>query len=704
MKPFIFFVCALSLVWNLNGPARAIQFEEVTDIAGISFSGGSWGASWGDFNGDGKPDIWVSDCTTSTRFRINNGDGTFADASNLVVGASADAHGAAWADFDNDGDQDLLQLVGAQWGVGSGPNQLYVNTGSRLEDRAFEYGLDYSLGRGRTPLWLDWNGDSYLDAFLANIKRPDGQASSALFTQRMNSYVNDSSVVGITPHENNLYAQLTHLAGKGTPVLLTQGNGRLSRAYDPYSCPFEDISDSLGLPEIDNVRDSAIADVDGDLVNDIFIVRSKALLSAAQVDGTAIRAIVTAQDLERGFQFRTQGDVRFNIPRDGTAPTIVDSTLIYLSVNDIIIGQDGNHPGNYVFTLDPAAASGILPHSPGIDFGIFIGYDPETTSWQVLVSDSWRTTITVESTTPILDLETIGFDSSDGALANRLFVHRMSTFQDVTTQSGLDAPSACRSVAAADFDNDMDIDLYLVCRSPVANLPNRLYENSGNGTFEMVPASGGAEGSMIGRGDSVAAADYDEDGFVDLFVTNGLGWTPFDIGPDQLFRNLGNGNNWLEIDLEGTLSNRDGIGAQLFMTAAGVTQFREQVGGMHAKAQNHQRIHFGLAGNEMVDNLIVVWPSGIRQEITNIPANQIVRIVEPSAPGDAISSKVSCDDQYIPPEEYWTPDRMEDAVPPPMEIEVPESGEEENIPDEMETPEDVGPDFATESGPEPVTH
>jgi hypothetical protein len=170
----------------------------------------------------------------------------------------------------------------------------------------------------------------------------------------------------------------------------------------------------------------------------------------------------------------------------------------------------------------------------------------------------------------------------------------------------------------------------------------------------------------------VASADYDEDGFVDLFVTNGLGYVPFDNGPDQLFRNLGNSNNWLEIDLEGIQSNRDGIGAHLFMTAAGITQFREQVGGMHAKSQNYQRIHFGLAQNESVDNLIVAWPSGIRQEITNIPANQIIRVVEPSAPENFSSQRVICDDQYIPPEDYWTPERMRDAVPPLMGIEVEE--------------------------------
>ncbi len=199
MKKIIFFISALVLVSLLNAPAHAIQFQEVTENAGISLSGGSWGASWGDFNGDGKADFWVSDCSTPTRFRQNNGDGTFTDVSDLIIGVDADAHGAAWADFDNDGDQDMLQVAGAGRGYDSGPNQLFVNTGNLLDDRAAEFGIGYGLGRGRTPLWFDWNRDGYLDVFLANAARPDGQAESALFTQNQDYFVNDNSARASRP-------------------------------------------------------------------------------------------------------------------------------------------------------------------------------------------------------------------------------------------------------------------------------------------------------------------------------------------------------------------------------------------------------------------------------------------------------------------------------------------------------------------------
>ena len=214
-----------------------------------------------------------------------------------------------------------------------------------------------------------------------------------------------------------------------------------------------------------------------------------------------------------------------------------------------------------------------------------------------------------------------------------LLINSGEQLVDQTGFSGMLNPTSCHSIGTGDFDNDMDVDIYLVCTLNEENIPNILYENLGNGTFQKIPRAGGAEGSLRGMGDSVAIADYDNDGFLDMFITNGLGQKPVRFqGPSQLFHNLGNENNWIQIDLKGTLSNHDAIGSTIFVTAGNVTQIREQNGGMHNHAQNFQRIHFGLKNSTMIDKIIVFWPSGLLSEINNIKSNEIIKIVEPSKP------------------------------------------------------------------------
>jgi hypothetical protein len=184
-------------------------------------------------------------------------------------------------------------------------------------------------------------------------------------------------------------------------------------------------------------------------------------------------------------------------------------------------------------------------------------------------------------------------------------------------------------VVAGDFDHDMDLDLYVVCTGQSYQRANRLLLNDGRGRFTVAPDSVGAAGTLRGIGDSVATADYDGDGFLDLFITNGHGPAIFaDDGPHQLLRNLGNGNHWLQLDLRGTRSNRDGIGAVVELEAGGVKQWRVRDGGIHGASQNFPRIHFGLGKSVVADRIIIRWPSGVEQTLTDVAADRILPITE----------------------------------------------------------------------------
>jgi hypothetical protein len=133
-----------------------------------------------------------------------------------------------------------------------------------------------------------------------------------------------------------------------------------------------------------------------------------------------------------------------------------------------------------------------------------------------------------------------------------------------------------------------------------------------------------AVGQQAGVGETVVSADYDLDGRLDFLVANGMNMRPQgrNNGPYQLFRNTSPVRNWIELDLVGTASNRDAIGARVYATAGGVTQLREQNEGYHRWSQNQRRLHFGLAGNTKV-NLTVKWPSGQTDTYNDVDAGHI---------------------------------------------------------------------------------
>ena len=625
-------------------PANSpIAFTEVTDAAGLTNVGSSFGASWGDFNGDGLPDLWVSNHGKPSILYQNNGDGTFTDAANTAFTQSptfGDTHGQAWADFDNDGDEDVIVLVGGGSGTGSGANRLYVNNNGVFTEQAAAYGLEYAAGRGRTPVWIDYDNDGLLDLWISNLVRPDGQAPPTIFRQTSNGTFEDVGTTTNIEVANSEFAALGDFTGDGTLDILSRGfnparNFEELTIYDPSTIPFQDVSDALIATDLTGASDFAVADFNNDLQPDVFIARNDQIADINQETTTLLEVDLISLSSELGLEFTSSGDITFDLTETGS-----------FALNEIFIGATGINPTSKEFTLSASDPNveGILTHAGGSDKGIYIGYDSVEQQWRVLASsDLWANTkagIHVAHANGscncslcngvITNINSIGFDDNAPSLHDQLLINSAQGLINQTQSSGLnDISNFSESVVAGDFDNDMDVDLYVLSTDRVTNRSNILYENQGDGTFAAVAGAGGASGSLLGVGDSVTTVDYDGDGFLDLFVTNGADPRPYnEDGPNQLFRNEGNGNHWIQIDLSGIAANRDGIGAQIFVTAGGVTQMREMSGGVHKFAQNHDRIHFGLAGNDTIDEIVIRWPSGTEQTLTNVSADQVLTILE----------------------------------------------------------------------------
>lgn len=191
---------------------------------------------------------------------------------------------------------------------------------------------------------------------------------------------------------------------------------------------------------------------------------------------------------------------------------------------------------------------------------------------------------------------------------------------------------------AAFFDADNDADPDLVINHGVSliapndpripytgpvNEPTRLFRNDGNGQFTMLNT--GASGiSHANEGRAVVVWDMDNDGDLDLFVTDAY-------GHPSTYRNDAstNGNRWIRLKLRGTDSNRDGIGAVVRLTIGGKTQTQLYNPSNAFLAQHEPYLHFGVGTATGTASVQILWPNGGVQNVTGVATNELRTITEP---------------------------------------------------------------------------
>lgn len=621
---FLFFLIALSFIPTLTIDSFGnITFEEITNTTGINYQGDSYGASWGDFNGDGYPDLWTGNHYNIPTLYLNNRDGTFIEIGkplNFEKFSGIDFHGASWADFDNDGDQDLIIQVGAERGFGEGSNVFLINDEGKMEDEAEIWDLQYGLGRGRTPLWFDWNNDGLLDIALTNGLRPDNKAKTAIFQQQENKFVEIGEQYGFETRGAVVFAQISDLNRDHFMdlIMLSPNSRGIYNFEDTY---FVNIFDELLIPKL-NSKDVVIADFNGDLLPDLYLTRKNDVSLVASDGDYILKSHFKHPNNGTGFEFVTAGNVNLRFYHN-----VNDIPIILVGAEDRIFQQSD-------LLLSPLDSENWGFPAKKNQSAFHIGYDKEKSSWKInLNSNTYGiTNLIVDSDKKIENLTFFNSNPLEAFSSNILLFNSENGFTNFSNSSGINFPTSCKSVATGDFDNDMDLDIYLLCTTWLQNIENIFLENDGKYNFTILNSTN-TSGSSLGIGDSVTVVDFNNDGFLDIFLTNGFGFHPyFDNGPYQLLRNQGNDNNWLEIDLEGNISNKDAIGSIILVKTDNVTQIREQSNGMHSSSQNHNRIHFGLGNFSLVENIVVYFPSGMISQMKNVPVNQILKIFEPTVP------------------------------------------------------------------------
>ena len=204
-------------------------------------------------------------------------------------------------------------------------------------------------------------------------------------------------------------------------------------------------------------------------------------------------------------------------------------------------------------------------------------------------------------------------------------------FEEVSERYGLRRPVAAMGANFGDLDNDGYLDFYLGTGYPPYHslMPSVMYRNRGGQTFADVTYSGGF--GHLQKGHGVFFADLDHDGDQDVFEQMG-GAFPGDRFGNVLYANPGFGNHWITVKLVGVRSNRSAIGARIRadIVEDGTRQsVYRHVNSGGSFGANPLRQTIGLGSATRIERLEVFWPTtGETQVFTDLPADQIIRIVE----------------------------------------------------------------------------
>jgi enediyne biosynthesis protein E4 len=208
-------------------------------------------------------------------------------------------------------------------------------------------------------------------------------------------------------------------------------------------------------------------------------------------------------------------------------------------------------------------------------------------------------------------------------------------FTDMTSMMGLATPSApflSWGTVFFDFDNDGDRDIFVASGHLDDNVhmfenstfeqPNQLYRNDGEQGFAEISAESGPGFDPVRSSRGAVAGDYDNDGDVDIAINN-------NNEQAALLRNDGgNSRHWIGVRTVGTVSNRDGVGAQISITTANGRQVREVRSGESYISRHDPRVFFGLGGETTIDLVEIRWPSGKVQSLEGVAADQVLTVRE----------------------------------------------------------------------------
>jgi hypothetical protein len=506
--------------------------------------------------------------------------------------------------------------------------------------RSTEKYLIETMGAGAA--WIDFDNDGWLDLYLVNsaatkVYQPDRPLAGALYRNNHDGTFTDVTAkagvaatgifgmgVAVGDYDNDGFPDLYLIGYRQSILYHNNGDGT-----------FSDVTARAGVANRGKWGSSgAWFDYDHDGRLDLLVVN--------YLDFTPEHNLICAQGGHRSYchpnKYHGQPPVLYHNNGDGTFTDVSRTSGIGLKAGNGlgVVCFDSNGDGwTDVFIANDSMENFLFVNrgngtfeETGIPAGVALGDDGKTEAGMGVDAADYDGDGRPDLFVTHLDLE-----------LNRLYRNRGDgTFEDATLRSKIGTRNFRKSgfgTRFIDYDNDGWRDLFIANGHVLDNIelfhkdttyaePKTMYRNV-RGVFEDVTSQLGPAMLAPSVARAAAFADFDNDGDIDILVTN-------NGGAPQLLRNDGgNRSHWIQLRLIGVRSNRDGIGARVKITAGGITQVDEAKGGMSYQAAHDPRLHFGLGGAARVDSIEIRWPSGQVDRLSDVAADRVVTVKEGAA-------------------------------------------------------------------------
>ena len=530
----------------------------------------------------------------------------------------------------------------------------------RFEDATDAAGIDYvhsfgsaqlgSLleGTGAGCVWFDYDNSGRESLYVANGRplddsihphplkeKPSPPPHNHLYRNEGNGHFTDvTDKAGLNPDMYGMAVAAADYDNDGNADLLTTGYGKVILYHNDGNGHFTDVTEKAGIKVDGWAISSTWLDYDKDGCLDLFIGRY------VKFD-PKYRAYYAADNYPGPLDYEGETNKLFHNNCDGTFTDVSDKSGISAFVGRTMGVTAGDFDGDGwddIYVANDRTENFLFRNKHdgtfeemGNDTGTAFGQNGESTS----------------SMGPVFaDLEGRGMLDlwvTDGHYNRLLRNSGKLTFDDLGATNGVSQANAqyvSWGTGIYDFDNDGQPDILIFHGGLIHLIPQEhtLFRGMGGSKFQDVSREAGPVLSVRTVARGACFGDYDNDGKVDAFLVN-LG------AKGTLVHNTSAGTgHWLAIKLVGSRrsgdqgkaggstdakSNRDGIGARVEVIADGKRWTQERVAGSGYLSQNDEHMHFGLGAATTVDKILIHWPSGREQILTQQAVDRVLTIEEP---------------------------------------------------------------------------